>query len=158
MAVTSRFIVSGTDYDFQADQITIQWAEDRDTYRRLDNAVETDVRRKLPIVQWQSVLAPENANASGLSGADLYERIERAVAAGNPATFVPDITASAPNSTTPTVDIVTRGGSHPNSYQIEQSTERLTRLFQVQSDRWLDPSVAADQDLIDDLHSLSNSI
>jgi len=158
MAVTSRFTIAGTDYDFQADQITMQWSEDRDTYRRLDDVVETDVRRKLPIIQWQSVLVAENANAQGLSGADLYEKIEREIAAGNSATFVPDISASAPNSATPSVGIVTRGGSHPNSYQLEQSTERLTRSFEVQGDRWFDPSVTADADLIDDLNSLSDAL
>jgi hypothetical protein len=156
--VTSRFTIAGTDYDYEADQVEVRFVEDRDTYRRLDNVVETDVRRKLPVIRWRSVMVAANANAGGLSGAGLYEKIEREIAAGNSATFVPDISASAPNSATPSVGIVTRAGSHPNSYQIEQSAERLTRLFQVQGDRWLDPSVAADQDLIDDLHSLSDAI
>jgi len=158
MSVTSRFTIAGTNYDYAADQITISWSEDRDTYRRVDGVVETDIRRKLPVIQWQSVLEAENANASGLSGAGLYEKIERAVSAGNSAIFVPDISASAPSSATPSLGIVTREDSHPSSYRIEQSSERLTRSFQVQGDQWLDPSVTADQDLIDDLNSLSSAI
>jgi len=158
MSVTSRFTIAGTDYDYAADQITIRWSEDRDTYRRVDGVVETDIRQKLPIIEWESVMVAENTNASGLSGAELFEKIQREVSAGNDVSFVPDISASAPNSTTPSLGVVTRGDSHPASYELEQSTERLTRSFSVQGDRWLDPSVTADANLIDDLNSLSSAI
>jgi hypothetical protein len=159
--VISRFTIAGTDYDYEADQITVSWQEDRDDYRRLDDQIDVDVRRKLPVIQWQAVMVAANSNADSLSAAGLYSKIEREVEAGNTASFVPDINASAPNSATPSLDIVTRPDGHPKSYAIEQGQDRLTRSFSVQSAKWLDPSdttAGGDRELIDDLHSLSDPL
>jgi len=159
--VTSRFTIAGSDYDYEADTISVSWQEDRANYRLLDETVDVDVRNKLPIIEWEAVMVAANNNASGLSGAGLYELIEREVEAGNTVTFVPDISASAPNSGTPSVNVVTQGGGHPKSYQIETSAERLRRTFSVQGARWLDPSdttTGGDKDTIDDLHALSDSL
>jgi len=154
----SRFTIAGTDYDYQADEIALRWEEDRDNFRRVDLKVETDIRSKLPVISFTAVLVAENANAEGVSAAELYELIEQEVAAGNTATFVPDTSLSAPNSATPSLDVVTRGGGHPPSYRIEQGTDRLQRSLKLQGARWLDPSVTADKNLIDDLTSLQDPL
>lgn len=158
MPITSRFTINGTDYDYRADQLTVRWREDRTDYQRVDYQIDTDIRAKLPLIQWEAVLVAQNANATGVSAADLYAKIEREVAAGNSASFVPDISASAPNSATPSLGIVTRSGGHPPAYETEQSEILLTRTFTVQGARWLQPSVTADKDLIDDLNSLSDPL
>jgi hypothetical protein len=156
--ITSRFTIGSADYDYRADQVEVRFVEDRDDFRRVDGVVVTDVRRKLPVIRWRSVMVAANANAGGLSAAELFEEIEQEVAAGTTVEFVPDPTASAPNSTTPSVEIVTRSRRPPASYRLEESTERLTRAFEVQGARWLDPSDAADKDIIDDLNSLTPTL
>lgn len=156
--VTSRFTIAGTDYDYQADEIAIRWEEDRDNFRRVDLVVESDIRSKLPVISFRSVLVAENANAEGVSAAELYDLIEQEVAAGNTATFVPDVSLSAPNSATPSIEVVTRGGGHPASYRVEQGADRLRRALKLQGARWLDPNVTADKDLIDDLTSLQDPL
>jgi len=155
--VTSRFTIAGTDYDYEADRVVVEWEEDADRYRRLDNVVEKDVRALLPVISFEAVLVARNANASGVSAADLYELIRTENTAGNTCTFTPDTSASAPNSATPSVDILTRSPP-PTPYRLDQKAERLRRSLTLQGARWLDPSVTADKELIDDLNSLSEPI
>ena len=145
-------------YVYQTDVIRVQWQEDRSDYRILDNSVSTDVRAKLPIISIETVLVSENTNADGISATDLYELIQAEVRAGNSVDFIPDPTASAPNSSTPSVGVVTAPDGQPEAYRVERGADRLRRSLKLRGDTWLDPSVTADKDLIDDLNSLSDPL
>lgn len=158
--VTSRFTINATDYDYQADIVRVRWEEDSDSYSRLDNVVERDVRSYLPTIEFQTVLVAQNSNANGTSAAELYDLIRKENAAGNTVTFVPNTSKSAPNSATPSVDVVTRGGP-PEAYETEKGSERLRRSLVLQGANWLDPSdtsVGGDKETIDDLNSLSSPL
>lgn len=154
--VTSRFTIDGTDYDYEADVVTVQWQEDSASYRRLDGVMERDIREYKAIISFETVLVSENANASGTSAVELYDLIRDANVNNNTVTFVPDTSASAPNSPTPSVDVVTQPPP-PQAYELEQGADRLRRSLTLQSD-WLDPTVTADKDLIDDLNSLDTTL
>lgn len=153
---TSRFTIAGTDYDYQTDVVRVDWEEDSDTFARVDLKIERDVRAYKAVITFETVLVAENSNATGTGAADLYDLIRENNAAGNTVSFVPDISASAPNSATPSVPIVTRGGP-PQAYQTEKGADRLRRSLTIQSARWLDPSdttTGGDKETIDDLNAL----
>ena len=148
-------------YVYQTDVIRIEWREDRSDYRILDDSVETDVRAKLPLISIETVLVSKNTNADGTSATDLYELIQAEVRAGNSVDFVPDPTAPAPNSTTPSVGVVTAPDGQPEAYHVEQGADRLRRSLRLRGDTWLDPSdtsLGGDRELIDDLNSLSDPL
>lgn len=154
--VTSRFTINGTDYDYQADVVQVQWQEDSSSYRRLDGVMERDVRRIQATINFESVLVAQNGNATGVSAAELYDLIRDANANNNTVTLLPDTSASAPNSATPSVDVVTRPPP-PDAYELEKGADRLRRSLTVQSD-WLDPKLTADKEIIDDLNSLDTTL
>jgi len=130
---------------------------DADTYRRLDNVVERDVRSVRYVASWESVMVPANAAAQGTTASDLFDLIRNANAQGNAVKLRPDKDAPAPNATTPQMDVLTRGAP-PEPYELEQSTQRLRRSFEVQSAQWYDPAVPADKETIDDLNSLDTAL
>jgi len=154
--VTSRFTINGTDYDYEADVVSVEWNEDSTSYRRLDGVIERDVRRYQATISFETVLVAANGNASGTPAAELYDLIRNANENNNTVTFVPDTSANAPNSATPSVDVVTRPPA-PQAYQLEQGADRLRRSLTLQSN-WLDPTVTADKDIIDDLNSLDTTL
>lgn len=159
--VTSRFTINGTDYDYTADVIVVEWTYDADRFKRVDGVIESDVRRQVPRIQFESVLVAQNANATGTSAAELYDLIRKENAAGNTCAFIPDIAATGGTGPGPVqVDIVTRG-SPPVAYQTEQGAERLRRSLTIQGNKWLDPSDTSpggDKEVIDDLNSLSDPL
>lgn len=160
---TSRFTIAGTDYDYQTDVIRIEWENDGDDYRRLDEVVDVDRREKLAIITFESVFVSQNANSSNIGAADLYQLLETEVAEnGNSAKFIPDISISSGfNTNPPEVSIVPRMGGMPVVYETEKGADRLMRSMQVQSATWLDPTDTAaggDKETIDDLNDLQSAL
>jgi len=138
---------------YQADVIRVAWEQDRDSYRRLDDVVETDVRAQRAIITWESVMSAENADAQGLRAAALYEKIRAQRAAGNDVKLEPDVDARDSSGSRIVIGIVTRG-SPPLAFQAEQSTERLQRSFKVGSREWFDPTSSTVAN-INDLSSIA---
>jgi hypothetical protein len=159
MAQVSRFIVGSTVYEYKTDSITIEWEEDRQNYRRLDNFVVTEIRSKKAIVRFEGVFDAENTNAQGVGAAELFELIEDATRAGSSVDFVPDISlTSGFNTNPPRVVVVTSSGGIPTSYKKEKGADRLRRTMVLESNKWLDPTVTSDRDTIDDIHDLQGTL
>jgi len=138
---------------YQADVIRVAWEQDRDSYRRLDDVVETDVRAQRAIITWESVMSAENSDAQGVRAADLYKKITSQRSFGNDVKLEPDVDARDNSNNRIVIDIVSRGDP-PLAFQTEQSTERLSRSFKVVSRNWLDPTSSTVAN-INDLSSIA---
>jgi len=136
---------------YTADVLRVEWEQDRDSYRRLDDIVETDVRAQRAIISWEGVLVAENADAQGVGAAALYEKIRSERAAGNDVTLEPDINARDSSNNHIFVDIVT-SGAPPAAFRTEQSSERLRRSLQVASRKWFNPGSST----VESLNELSS--
>lgn len=159
MAHVTRLTFPATTYDYITDKIEVRWEEDRDTYSRLDKTIENDVRRQRAIIEITGVWVPDSPDAQGTNAAELYEKIKNAERGGSTVTLFPDKDASAPNSSTPTVDVITHSqGSPPMAYSTEKGVNQLRRTMTLQSDSWFDPQVTADDEIIEDLNSLTDTI
>jgi hypothetical protein len=153
MAIISEFSFPGLGElpRYTADVLRVEWEQGRDSYRRLDDVVETDVRAQRAIISWTGVLVAENADAQGVGAAALYEKIRSERAAGNDVNLEPDINARDSSNNRIILDIVT-SGAPPEAYRTKQSLERLRRSFQVGSRNWFDPGSSK----VASLNQLSN--
>ena len=154
----TRFTWGGSDRDYRVSTVRIEWEEDRADYRRLDENMEVDVRAKLPVITLQGVFEAQNSNATNFGPTELWEEIEKQVRNSNTVTLTPDTTHAGPNTDPVAVDIVTRSGGAPVALESQKGTYQLAGGLQVQGDQYLDPSVTADKDLIDDLNSFHNAV
>ena len=155
MAIISefRFPALSETPRYTADVVRVEWEYDRDTYRRLDNVQETDVRAQRCVVSWEGVLVAENTDAEGLHAAALYEKIRSQRAAGNAVELEPDVDARDSSNNKIAFEIIT-AGDPPEAFRTEQSSEQLRRSLDVYSRSWFDPS-SATVSAINDLSTIA---